>query len=291
MKKLIICLVLLMTIFCVTGCSGNQVNKEDVKFLTAAEYWWFYDEVTGESEKMAFREDGTFYWGCECGEPIGDSDCYELYDYDKETQVIKLYNEYDDTSMEMKVLDYSDYHLMLEQNDEIKDYTCDNLGLDVANSETYFKDYNMVGWIMDVNNGQAVVGPYDYDGDVEYPENAMKAYDLAEDITDIEKELLFEFTKHNTSEYTHLIIRSRWGRFDYRPVPIPVRKCDKSYFEAGDVVIINGSVPRYKAEVHIVRKPIRNDGTQNYAGRIVPEEMFLLDYLTYGVCFGFIPKK
>ena len=115
--------------------------------------------------------------------------------------------------------------------------------------------------------------------------------DLAEDITDIEKELLFEFTKHNTSEYTHLIIRSRWGRFDYRPIPIPVRKCDKSYFEAGDVVIINGSVPRYKAEVHIVRKRIRNDGTQNYAGRIVPEEMFLLDYLKHGVCFGFIPKK
>ena len=101
---------------------------------------------------------------------------------------------------------------------------------------------------------------------------------------------MFEFTKHNASEYTHLIIRSRWGRFDYRPIPIPARKCDKPYFEAGDVVIINGNVPRYKGEVHIVRKPIRNDGTQNYAGKILPEEMFLLEYLKYGVCFGFIPE-
>ncbi len=112
----------------------------------------------------------------------------------------------------------------------------------------------------------------------------------AEDITDTEKELLFEFTKHNASEYTHLIIRSRWGRFDYRSIPIPARKCDKPYFEAGDVVIINGNVPRYKGEVHIVRKPIRNDGTQNYAGKILPEEMFLLEYLKYGVCFGFISE-
>ena len=197
MKKVFICLILIICMSGLAGCSGGdrQTGKGEADFLMASDYWWFYDEVTGESEKMAFREDGTFYWGCECGEPIGDSDCYELYDYDKETQVIKLYNEYDDTSMEMKVLDYSDYHLMLEQDGEIKDYTCDELGLEVANSEQYFKNYNMVGWVTDVNNGQAIVGPYDYDGDVEYPENAMKAYDLAEDITfyDVQvKKVIFE---------------------------------------------------------------------------------------------------
>ena len=125
-------------------------------------------------------------------------------------------------------------------------------------------------------------------GDIE---RVPLSIETADDISGIEKEILFDFTKHNASEYTHLIIRSRWGRFDYRPVPIPVRKCDKAYFEPGDVVIINGSVPRYKGEVHIVRKPVRNDGSQNYAGRIAADEMFLLDYLTYGVCFGFIPKK
>lgn len=113
---------------------------------------------------------------------------------------------------------------------------------------------------------------------------------LAEDVSDTEKEILFDFTKHNVSEYTHIIIRSRWGRFDYRPIPIEPRKCDKEYFEPGDVVIINGNVPRYKGEVHIARKKIRNDGTQNYVGRIAEEEMFLLDYLKYMVNFGFIRK-
>ena len=112
-----------------------------------------------------------------------------------------------------------------------------------------------------------------------------------EDLSDTEKELLFDFTKHNVSEYTHLIIRSRWGRFDYRPIPIEPRICEKECFENGDVVIVNGNIPRYKGEVHIVRKPIRNDGTLNYAGRIVEEEMFLLDYLKYMMNFGFIKKQ
>ena len=113
---------------------------------------------------------------------------------------------------------------------------------------------------------------------------------LSEDVSDTEKEILFDFTKHNASEYTHIIIRSRWGRFDYRPIPIEPRSYGKEYFENGDVVIINGNVPRYKGEVHIVRSKIRNDGNMNYVGRIKEEEMFLLDYLKYMVNFGFITE-
>ena len=112
--------------------------------------------------------------------------------------------------------------------------------------------------------------------------------DLAEGVSDTEKEILFKFTKHNVSEYTKTIIRSRWGRFDYRPIPIEARPCDKPVFENGDVVIINGNIPRYKGEVHIARKPLVNDGTMNYVGHIKEEEMFLLDFLKYMDCFGFI---
>ena len=114
--------------------------------------------------------------------------------------------------------------------------------------------------------------------------------ELAEGVTEVEKELLFGFVKHNVSEYTHTIIRSRWGRMDFRYTTMPPRPCDKEYFEDGDVVILNDSVPRYKGEVHIARKRIRNDGTMNYAGRIKEEEMFLLDYLKYMDNFGFIEK-
>ena len=113
----------------------------------------------------------------------------------------------------------------------------------------------------------------------------------SDDLSDSEKELLFVFKGHNVSEYTHTIIRSRWGRMDFRYTPIPVRACDKEYFEPGDVVILNDNVGRYKGEVHIVVKPIRNDGTMNYAGKIAEEEMFLLDYLKYRTNIGFITKQ
>ena len=112
-----------------------------------------------------------------------------------------------------------------------------------------------------------------------------------EGLSDIEKELLFKFTKHNVSEYIHTIIRSRWGRMDFRPIPIPVRECKKEYFDNGDVVIINQSNPRYKGEVHIARKSIINDGTMNYAGKIKEDEMFLLDHLKFFTNFGFIEDK
>ncbi len=115
--------------------------------------------------------------------------------------------------------------------------------------------------------------------------------ELAEDISDNEKDLLFGFVKHNVSEYTHTIIRSRWGRFDFKFTPIVPRECDKEYFEPGDVVILNDNVERYKGEVHIAVKPIRNNRTLNYTGRIAPEEMFLLEYLKYNVNFGFIEKR
>ncbi|MBO7677979.1 MAG: DUF871 family protein, partial [Erysipelotrichaceae bacterium] len=92
-------------------------------------------------------------------------------------------------------------------------------------------------------------------------------------------------------EYIHTIIRSRWGRMDFRPIPIPVRECKKEYFDNGDVVIINQSNPRYKGEVHIARKSIINDGTMNYAGRIKEDEMFLLDHLKFFTNFGFIEDK
>ncbi len=115
--------------------------------------------------------------------------------------------------------------------------------------------------------------------------------ETVDDLADSEKELLFVFNKHNVSEYTHTIIRSRWGRFDFRFTPIPPRPCSKDYFGPGDVVILNDNINRYKGEVHIVKTRIRNDGTLNYAGRIREEEMFLLDYLRYGVNFGFLPGK
>lgn len=178
MKKAIIAILLAMMLVIMTGC-GSSSHSE---FLTASEYWYFYDEATGEYEKMCFAEDGSFYWGCECGEPVGYSDLLELYKYDDESQTITLFNGYDSTSMELKVLDHSEYHLLLAVDGEIKDYTYLNSELDIENAEKYLKDYNMYARTIESDNDTVVLGPFNYDGDVNYPENAMKSYVLADDI-------------------------------------------------------------------------------------------------------------
>lgn len=178
MKKALVCFLMLTFMIFAAGC-GTSKHPE---FLTASECWYFYDEVTGENEKMRFHDDGSFYWGCECGEPVGNSDCYEQYAYDEKTNTIRLYNGYDDMELIMEVLDYSDYHLLLKIDGEIKDYTYIDYDYDVADAEKYMKDYAMVASIVDGNAEEAVLTHYNYDGDVEYPENTRKAYPLAEDV-------------------------------------------------------------------------------------------------------------
>ena len=182
LKMILACIVIVGGILMMAGCGdGRTASSRDIEFLTASEYWYRYDEVTGESEKMSFRDDFTFYWGCECGEPVGNSDCYELYDYDKETSMIKLYNDYDDMSMEMEVLDFNDYYLLLKIDGEIKGYTYADSFLEIADSEKYMDGYSGEFAVLGGSTEKIELGPFDYDGDIEYPDDAVKTYSIAED--------------------------------------------------------------------------------------------------------------
>ena len=224
MKKLskifyLTCSTMLLVLFMITGCSNSTSSSKDVSFLTSSEYWYHYDEVTGECEKMSFHEDFSFYWGCECGEPIGDSDCYELFDFDKETSVIKLYNDYDDMSMELEVLGYSDYHLLLKMDGEIKNYTYADTGIELSESEKYMEGYSGEFSILEGTAEEIVLGPFDYDGDVEYPDNAKVSYKLA---ADVETHTLFTFTKikdgeviENTVDYKEISLDEAVENMEY----------------------------------------------------------------------------
>lgn len=196
MKKVLFVSVLL-SLFITTGCGSNNVTAKATEFLTVSEAWYHYDEVTGESEKMSFSKDSSFYWGCICGEPVGNSDCYNLFNYDKETSIIKLYNDYDDTSMELEVLDYSDYHLLMKIDGKIKDYTYNETGLELENSEKYLSGYSGEFIFLEADTEEIALGPFDYDGDIEYPDNATKAYKYADDI---EIYTLFTFTQIKDGE-------------------------------------------------------------------------------------------
>ena len=214
-----LCTIIIFNLSILTGCKKETVSVKDIEFLTTSKSWYHYDEITGESEKMSFNEDFTFYWGCICGEPIGNSDCYELFEYDKESAIIKLYNDYDNESMELEVIDYSDYHLLLKIDGKIKDYTYCESGINVVDSEKYMAGYSGEFAVLNGNKDEIVLGPFDYDGDIEYPENAVKTYSLTENV---ETCTLFEFTMiidgvivENTVDYKEIEIDEAVMNMEY----------------------------------------------------------------------------
>lgn len=114
---------------------------------------------------------------------------------------------------------------------------------------------------------------------------------LEDNLLDTEKDIIFNYDKHNVGEYNHLMIRSRWPRFVYKEKSVKPRKSDKEFFKRGDVVIINDNIQHYKGELHIVKEDIKNDGSQNLVGCIAKNELFLLDFLSPGKCFTFIIEE
>lgn len=112
---------------------------------------------------------------------------------------------------------------------------------------------------------------------------------LDENITDLEKEVLFKFPIHNDmGDCLNYMLRSRMTRFIYKKASIPARETDKKLYTRGDVVIVNDNLKHYGGEVQIVLKDMEVDGQRNLLGRIAEEEMILLDQLGAGDVFTFM---
>lgn len=105
-------------------------------------------------------------------------------------------------------------------------------------------------------------------------------------LTDAERGILYYPAKHaergDVSEY---LIRSSAPRSAFSDISIP--PANTRNLKPGDVVILNDDYPRYKGELHIVLKPMPNDGRKNVIGHIPKQEMFLLDYMEPRKVFGF----
>ena len=92
---------------------------------------------------------------------------------------------------------------------------------------------------------------------------------LASEITPLETKILLDEKVHTKRlDSNDLVIRSTWSRLKYKQTSIPVRLCDKTYFEPGDVVMLNDSSQNYHAEIQIITKKIKNIGLRNYLGTL-----------------------
>lgn len=96
-------------------------------------------------------------------------------------------------------------------------------------------------------------------------------------VTENERKVLFSFYPHSdVGDSSEWIWRSRMPRMVYAKEAFPPRAYPQEYFSTGDVVMVNDSYKHYAAEVQIVLKPIRNDGTRNLVGHIPEQERELL---------------
>lgn len=105
---------------------------------------------------------------------------------------------------------------------------------------------------------------------------------LAEGISAVEKEIIFDFYPHIAfSDVSDWMWRSRMPRFVYSDTDYTIqpRSYNKEYFEYGDVVIVNDNYKHYAGELQIVLRPMENDGQRNYVGSLKGEEKMIIELL------------
>ncbi len=103
--------------------------------------------------------------------------------------------------------------------------------------------------------------------------------DLNENNSEVENEIIREYPHLVRGDMSEYMARSTMCRIDYKDHTIKPHDT-KEILEPGDVVVLNDNYGRYKGELHIVLKEMKNDGKKNFVGKVKQEEEILLKYLT-----------
>ena len=186
-KKYIMTYCLIFAMVFISGCQKEDSNLSSDPVPFEGARWLFYNEVTGEHDVIRFGEEFEFSYNCECGEPVGDADCYDMYRYDEEEMLITLYNDYDDSEKEIKVLSYNVLHLLLEIDGEIRDFS--TVPMDIASrfwteqGESYLSGYEMNRMLVEFTEKGVMTAAFDYDTETQIPKGTLEEYALADDVT------------------------------------------------------------------------------------------------------------
>lgn len=128
----------------------------------------------GDTERIYFSEDGSYGYYCLCGNPVGNSDLYDSYVYDKETNTIKLINSYGGKSELIKIKEVSELKLVLDFDGKEKTfysiegmYLKDNplpiAGIEYKTSEDVRIEFKKDGTFESYDNKK---GGYTYSSDI-----------------------------------------------------------------------------------------------------------------------------
>ena len=180
-------LLIAISLFGLSGCSTISDSKEiNVSGDFVDKEWLFYDEVTSEQLCLNFGSDGIYFYHCECGEPVGNSDLYDRYDYNEEAKLITLFSSSDNATDQIEVLEYNTHHLMLRIDGEVKDFTTYEMDR-MSNfwsfeGEEYISGYNCRCTVIDIQEDKIICGPVEYDPEGINEDGPFEEYQIAEDV-------------------------------------------------------------------------------------------------------------
>ncbi len=112
--------------------------------------------------------------------------------------------------------------------------------------------------------------------------------DVEEENLEVEDAIIYDFEHHVRGDMGEYMARSTFSRITYADADIQPHNTRD--LKRGDVVVLNNEYGRYKGELHIVLKDMKNEGNKNVVGSIPENESMLLDYLNPWTPFKILKK-
>lgn len=113
--------------------------------------------------------------------------------------------------------------------------------------------------------------------------------EFSETATELDKKIVLEEFHYNRGDISEYMLRSTQSRVKYKGESfLAVNTPD---IKRGDILIDSDLYTRYAGELQIALKDMKNSGKTNVVGKIVNEELFLLDYIEPWMSFGFTLNK
>jgi hypothetical protein len=112
---------------------------------------------------------------------------------------------------------------------------------------------------------------------------------LVDSIPEIEKKIVLEELHFNRGDVSEYLVRSTQSRVKYKGhefVPFNTPEIKR-----GDILIDTTLYGHYAGELQLALKDMKNSGKTNVVGKIVEEELFLLDYIEAWQKFGLVERK
>ena len=104
--------------------------------------------------------------------------------------------------------------------------------------------------------------------------------------TDLEKKVILDEVHSYRGDRSEYMIRSSQTRVKYKEKDFP--KGVTTGIEKGSIIVGNNNFGQYKGETQIALKPMRDDGTRNVVGQVLPEAECLIDDLKPLSTFKFV---